>query len=166
MGRFVYLGNSMNALENFGYGDGTDSGYGEVPVVPVQDGSLNGDGAYADDDANLDDGTIDEGNVYADDGNYGIDSAGAVGEPYDETGDIYSQNGNNNPDYESEGSYSQISDSYYDTEEYKIQIGTAVVSDVQVRNAISKAVRDCIYGKMGLMTTLNGGKKLKIKTGF
>ena len=57
-------------------------------------------------------------------------------------------------------------DSYYDVEEYKITIGTVQVSDVQVRNAISKAVRDCIYGNMGLMTTLNGGKKLKIKTGF
>jgi len=51
-------------------------------------------------------------------------------------------------------------------ENYSIVIGTAVVSDVQVRNAISKAVRDAIYGKTGLMTTLNNGKKLKIKTGF
>ena len=51
-------------------------------------------------------------------------------------------------------------------EEYKITIGTVQVSDVQVRNAISKAVRDAIYGKMGLMTTLNNGKPLKIKTGF
>ena len=41
-----------------------------------------------------------------------------------------------------------------------------VVSDIQVRNAISKAVRDAIYGKMGIMTTLNNGKPLKIKTGF
>ena len=51
-------------------------------------------------------------------------------------------------------------------EDYKITIGSMEFSDVQVRNAISKAVRDCIYGNMGLMTTLNGGKKLKIKTGF
>ena len=50
--------------------------------------------------------------------------------------------------------------------EYKITIGTVQVSDIQVRNAISKAVRDAIYGKMGLMTTLNNGKPLKIKTGF
>lgn len=57
---------------------------------------------------------------------------------------------------------------YYEreAEEYSIVIGTAVVSDVQVRNAISKAVRDAIYGKTGLMTTLNNGKQLKIKTGF
>ncbi len=51
-------------------------------------------------------------------------------------------------------------------ENYSVVIGTAVVSDVQVRNAISKAVRDAIYGKTGLMTTLNNGKQLKIKTGF
>lgn len=56
----------------------------------------------------------------------------------------------------------------YDEErrDYSIMIGTVEVSDVQVRNAISKAVRDAIYGKTGLMTTLNGGKQLKIKTGF
>ena len=57
---------------------------------------------------------------------------------------------------------------YYEreAENYSIVIGTAVVSDVQVRNAISKAVRDAIYGKTGLMATLNNGKQLKIKTGF
>ena len=49
---------------------------------------------------------------------------------------------------------------------YNIVIGTVEVSDVQVRNAISKAVRDAIYGNMGILTTLNNGKKLKIKTGF
>lgn len=49
---------------------------------------------------------------------------------------------------------------------YNIVIGTVEVSDVQVRNAISKAVRDAIYGDMGILTTLNNGKKLKIKTGF
>ena len=56
----------------------------------------------------------------------------------------------------------------YDKEstDYKIVIGTVEVSDVQVRNAISKAVRDAIYGNMGILTTLNNGKKLKIKTGF
>lgn len=51
-------------------------------------------------------------------------------------------------------------------ENYSIVIGTVEVSDVQVRNAISKAVRDAIYGKTGIMTTLNNGKPLKIKTGF
>lgn len=50
--------------------------------------------------------------------------------------------------------------------DYKIVIGTVEVSDVQVRNAISKAVRDAVYGDMGILTTLNNGKKLKIKTGF
>ena len=56
----------------------------------------------------------------------------------------------------------------YDKEamNYKVVIGTVEVSDVQVRNAISKAVRDAIYGKTGIMTTLNNGKQLKIKTGF
>lgn len=57
---------------------------------------------------------------------------------------------------------------YYEreAENYSIVIGTVEVSDVQVRNAISKAVRDAIYGNTGIMTVLNGGKKLKIKTGF
>jgi len=53
-----------------------------------------------------------------------------------------------------------------DNADYFITIGTIEVSAVQVRNALSKAVRDAVYGKMGLLTTLNGGKKLKIKTGF
>lgn len=50
--------------------------------------------------------------------------------------------------------------------EYSIKIGAVEVSMVQARNALSKAVRDAIYGKMGILTTLNGGKQLKIKTGF
>ena len=53
-----------------------------------------------------------------------------------------------------------------DNADYFITIGTTEVSDVQVRNALSKAVRDAIYGKSGLLTNLNGGKQLKIKTGF
>lgn len=58
-------------------------------------------------------------------------------------------------------------DSYYNgIEEYSIRIGSQNFSAVQVRNAISKAVRDAIYGDMGLMTMLNDGKKLKVKTGF
>lgn len=73
----------------------------------------------------------------------------------------YNENMNNDS-----GRIYRQNDSYYDVEEYKIVIGTVEVSDVQVRNAISKAVRDCIYGNMGLMTTLNGGKKLNIRTGF
>lgn len=57
---------------------------------------------------------------------------------------------------------------YYerDAMNYSVVIGTVEVSDVQVRNAISKAVRDAIYGRTGIMTVLNNGKQLKIKTGF
>ena len=50
--------------------------------------------------------------------------------------------------------------------EYLIRIGAAEVSMVQARNALSKAIRDAVYGDTGILTTLNGGKKLKIKTGF
>ena len=53
-----------------------------------------------------------------------------------------------------------------DNADYFITIGTTEVSAVQVRNALSKAVRDAVYGKMGILTALNGGKQLKIKTGF
>ena len=53
-----------------------------------------------------------------------------------------------------------------DGADYFITIGTTEVSDTQVRNALSKAIRDAMYGKMGLLTNLNGGKQLKIKTGF
>lgn len=78
----------------------------------------------------------------------------------------------NNPDTSSNSGSLPMTetqgDSMYqrESEDYKITIGTVQVSDIQVRNAISKAVRDAIYGKMGLMTTLNNGKPLKIKTGF
>ena len=51
-------------------------------------------------------------------------------------------------------------------EVYGITIGTKQVSEIQVINAISKAIRDAFYGKMGLLTTLNDGKPLNIKTGF
>lgn len=50
--------------------------------------------------------------------------------------------------------------------EYSIKIGAAEVSMVQARNALSKAVRDAVYGRSGIMTMLNDGKQLKIKTGF
>ena len=49
---------------------------------------------------------------------------------------------------------------------YSITIGTKQVSEIQVLNAISKAIRDAFYGKTGLLTVLNDGKQLKIKTGF
>ena len=50
--------------------------------------------------------------------------------------------------------------------EYSIRIGSTEVSAVQVRNALGKAVRDAIYGKSGILTSLNDGKPLKIKTDF
>lgn len=50
--------------------------------------------------------------------------------------------------------------------EYSVKIGAAEVSMVQARNALSKAIRDAVYGRTGILTTLNGGKQLKIKTGF
>ena len=50
--------------------------------------------------------------------------------------------------------------------EYSIKIGAAEVSMVQARNTLSKAIRDAIYGNTGILTSLNGGKKLKIKTDF
>lgn len=50
--------------------------------------------------------------------------------------------------------------------EYSIKIGTTEVSMVQARNALSKAIRDAVYGRTGILTTLNDGKQLKIKTGF
>lgn len=49
---------------------------------------------------------------------------------------------------------------------YGITIGTKKVSEIQVLNAISKAIRDAFYGKTGLLTVLNDGVQLKIKTGF
>ena len=49
---------------------------------------------------------------------------------------------------------------------YSIKIGSTEVSAVQVRNALGKAVRDAIYGKSGILTALNGGKPLNIKTDF
>lgn len=50
--------------------------------------------------------------------------------------------------------------------EYSIKIGATEVSMVQARNALSKAIRDAVYDRTGILTTLNGGKQLKIKTGF
>lgn len=49
---------------------------------------------------------------------------------------------------------------------YSIRIGSTEVSAVQVRNALGKAVRDAIYGKNGILTSLNGGKTLNVKTDF
>lgn len=100
-----------------------------------------------------------------------MNSAGSVAETvYDAVTGESSETGETN---ESSGdgssrTISRTTNINYEREtlDYKITIGTVEVSDIQVRNAISKAVRDAIYGKMGLMTTLNNGKPLKIKTGF
>ena len=46
--------------------------------------------------------------------------------------------------------------------EYSIKIGATEVSMVQARNALSKAIRDAVYGRTGILTTLNGGKQLKV----
>ena len=103
-------------------------------------------------------------------------------DPYQETNSPYPES--TDPYQETNSPYAEINDPYIETnnqdygyggyedngveemESYVIRIGTEDFSDVQVRNAISKAVRDAVYGKMGLLTTLNGGKQLKIKTGF
>lgn len=78
-----------------------------------------------------------------------IDSDESSGENEEEGGDL----NNNSTNSEEVGQYS-------------IKIGSDTFSAVQVRNAISKAVRDAVYGNTGLMTMLNDGKKLKTKTGF
>ena len=78
-----------------------------------------------------------------------IDSDESSGENEEEGGDL----NNNSTNSEEVGQYS-------------IKIGSDTFSSVQVRNAISKAVRDAVYGNTGLMTMLNDGKKLKTKTGF
>lgn len=78
-----------------------------------------------------------------------IDSDESSGENEEEGGDL----NNNITNSEEVGQYS-------------IKIGSDTFSAVQVRNAISKAVRDAVYGNTGLMTMLNDGKKLKTKTGF
>ncbi len=97
-------------------------------------------------------------------------STGGTGESYgaDDGYPDEGMNGSSSTESENEATYKWTQTTNYEDEEhnYKVTIGTKEVADIQMRNAISKAVRDCIYGKMGLMTTLNGGKKLKIKTGF
>ena len=87
---------------------------------------------------------------------------------YYNAGAVAGDTGTNTATTTASGSYQWTQNTSYEDEEldYKITIGTVEVSDIQVRNAISKAIRDCVYGNTGLMTTLNGGKKLKIKTGL
>lgn len=50
--------------------------------------------------------------------------------------------------------------------DHVITIGTVEVSATQVGNAIRKAVKDAIYGRDGILTILNGGKKVKAKIRF
>ena len=49
---------------------------------------------------------------------------------------------------------------------YYIKIDDMQVDAVCVRNALSKAVRDAIYGDSGILTNLNGGNKLNVNTDF
>ena len=49
---------------------------------------------------------------------------------------------------------------------YYVKIDSVEVSATQVRNALSKAVRDAVFGDSGIITQINGGKKLNIKTDF
>lgn len=67
-----------------------------------------------------------------------------------------------------EGSSNDTSSSNveYTNNTYTVKIGAVSISDIQIRNALGKAVRDAVYGRTGLMTMLNGGKPMKIKTGF
>ena len=99
---------------------------------------------------------IGDGTVYVDGTAYDAGTDYSTGEQYVTT------------HVSSDGQFSRTRNTSYeqDTLDYKVTIGTVEVSDIQVRNAISKAVRDAIYGDMGIMTTLNNGKPLKIKTGF
>ena len=77
-----------------------------------------------------------------------------------------SNTSNSNEHTYSEDYYSAHQEDYEVQEDYVIRIGSDTFSAVQVRNAISKAVRDAVYGNTGLMTMLNDGKKLKIKIGL
>lgn len=135
----------------------TDTGNGILETVPNvgNDISLYGGGDYTDEDiANTDDTSTGDSGDYIENGNDGTYDSPVTG-GYDDSSDSSgSDNDTDTTGYE-----------YQETKDYCITIGSTTVSDVQVRNAISKAVKDAIYGNMGLLTTLNDGKKLKIKTG-
>ena len=135
----------------------TDTGNGILETVPNvgNDISLYGGGDYTDEDAaNTDDTSTGDSGDYIENGNDGTYDSPVTG-GYDDSSDSSgSDNDTDTTGYE-----------YQETKDYRITIGSTTVSDVQVRNAISKAVKDAIYGNMGLLTTLNDGKKLKIKTG-
>lgn len=135
----------------------TDTGNGILETVPNvgNDISLYGGGDYTDEDAaNTDDTSTGDSGDYIENGNDGTYDSPVTG-GYDDSSDSSgSDNDTDTTGYD-----------YQETKDYRITIGSTTVSDVQVRNAISKAVKDAIYGNMGLLTTLNDGKKLKIKTG-
>ena len=82
--------------------------------------------------------------------------------------DGLSSNNGEGGDGNNDGNSNEVVNDYSkeEVENYSIKIGSDTFSAVQVRNAISKAVRDAVYGNTGLMTMLNDGKRLKIKTGF
>ena len=135
----------------------TETGDSVLETVPNvgNDISLYGGADYTDEDAvNADDTSTGDSGDYIEngtDGTYDSPVTGGYDSPSDSSG---SDNDTDTAGYD-----------YQETKDYRITIGSTTVSDVQVRNAISKAVKDAIYGNMGLLTTLNDGKKLKIKTG-
>lgn len=135
----------------------TETGDSVLETVPNvgNDISLYGGADYTDEDAvNTDDTSTGDSGDYIEngtDGTYDSPVTGGYDSPSDSSG---SDNDTDTAGYD-----------YQETKDYRITIGSTTVSDVQVRNAISKAVKDAIYGNMGLLTTLNDGKKLKIKTG-
>ena len=135
----------------------TETGDSVLETVPNvgNDISLYGGADYTDEDAvNTDDTSTGDSGDYIEngtDGTYDSPVTGGYDSPSDSSG---SDNDTDTAGYD-----------YQETKDYRITIGSTTVSDVQVRNAISKAVKDAIYGNMGLLRTLNDGKKLKIKTG-
>lgn len=135
----------------------TETGDSVLETVPNvgNDISLYGGADYTDEGAvNTDDTSTGDSGDYIENGTDGTYDSPVTG-GYDSSGDSSgSDNDTDTTGYD-----------YQETKDYRITIGSTTVSDVQVRNAISKAVKDAIYGNMGLLTTLNDGKKLKIKTG-
>ena len=133
----------------------TETGDSVLETVPNvgNDISLYGGADYTDEDAvNTDDASTGDSGDYIENGT-------------DDTYDSPVTGGYDSPSDSSDNDTDTAGYDYQETKDYRITIGSTTVSDVQVRNAISKAVKDAIYGNMGLLTTLNDGKKLKIKTG-
>ena len=72
-------------------------------------------------------------------------------------------NSDSNPNINSNGVIT-MDDPSFGT--YFVKIDSMQVDAVCVRNALSKAVRDAIYGDSGILTNLNGGNKLNVNTDF